>query len=229
MIHSRRVTALMPMKSHSERVKNKNIRPFCGKPLFHHMVHTLDKTYAVDEIAINTDSEQIAEEAPKLSRKVRIIERPKELRGDFVSMNLIIAHDLSVLGPDIVLQTHSTNPLLRSETIAKALKLFVEDDEHDSLFSVNQYQSRFYDHAGKAINHNPEELLRTQDLSPVYEENSCIYVFTTESFGAKKRRIGAFPRMFPTPWIESIDIDNEYTFRLAEMLAGYASHLEMEA
>jgi len=228
MIHSRKVTALVPMKAHSERVKNKNIRLFCGKPLYHHIVHTLDRTYAVDEICINTDSDVIAEEAVTLSRKVQIHRRPEELCGDFVSMNRIIEYDVAHRQTDIVLQTHSTNPLLRSETIAKALKAFVEDEEHDSLFSVNLYQSRFYDSQGQAVNHNPDELLRTQDLPPMYEENSCIYVFTKESFEQKGRRIGERPRLFPTPWVESTDIDNEYTFRLAELLAGYAAHMETE-
>ncbi len=69
MIHSRKVTALVPMKANSERVKNKNIRLFCGKPLYHHILQTLDKTYAIDEIIINTDSDQIAAEAPGLSKK----------------------------------------------------------------------------------------------------------------------------------------------------------------
>lgn len=228
MIHNRKVTALVPMKAHSERVPNKNVRPFCGKPLYQHIIHTLDKTYAVDEIVINTDSEVIAQGAPTLSRKVHTVERPEELRGDFVSMNRILEYDLSQLETDIVLQTHSTNPLLRSETIGKALKGFVEDEEHDSLFSVNAYQSRFYDREGNAINHNPDELLRTQDLPFLYEENSCIYVFTRESFGLRMRRIGENPLLYPTPWIESIDIDNEYMFRLAELLAGYAAHMEVE-
>ncbi len=228
MIHSRKVTTLVPMKAHSERVPNKNIRSFCGKPLYRHILHTLDSTYAVDEIVIDTDSDEIAAEAPKLSRKIRIIERPEGLRGDEVSMNRIIEHDIGQSDTDIVIQTHSTNPLLRSETIANALKKFVECEEHDSLFSVNKFQTRFYDQDGKAINHNPDELLPTQQLPFVYEENSCIYVFTKESFDAAGKRIGAKPLMFPTPWIESIDIDNEYTFRLAELLAGYAVHMETE-
>lgn len=228
MIHSRKVTALVPMKANSERVKNKNIRPFCGKPLYHHILQTLDKTYAIDEIIINTDSDQIAAEAPTLSKKIKIHIRPEAIRGDFVSMNRIIEDDISRGETDIVLQTHSTNPLLRSESITKALKAFVENEEKDSLFSVNVYQSRFYGADGKAVNHNPEELLRTQDLPPLYEENSNIYIFTKESFAKKQRRIGENPVLFPTPWIESIDIDNEYTFRLAELLAGYAAHMETD-
>jgi CMP-N-acetylneuraminic acid synthetase len=222
MIHSLKVIALVPIKGHSERVKGKNFRDFTGKPLYHHIVHTLDRTYAVDEIIINTDSQVVMNEAPGLSPKVRIIERPKEIQGDFVSMNHVIEYDLAESEADIYLQTHATNPLLNSETIAHALKAFVESmDECDSLFTVNQYLSRFYSEDATPVNHNPEELLRTQDLPPIFEENSCIYIFTKESFAKKRRRIGEKPKMFPTPPIESTDIDDEFTFRLAELLSLY--------
>ncbi|MDA0990777.1 MAG: acylneuraminate cytidylyltransferase family protein, partial [Verrucomicrobia bacterium] len=123
---------------------------------------------------------------------------------------------------DIYLQTHATNPLLKSETLAQGLKLFVDGEEtYDSLLAVNRFQSRFYTSDGEPVNHDPENLIPTQDLEPVYEENSCLYVFTKESFAKKNRRIGLNPRMFPTPKIESIDIDDEFTFRLAELLALY--------
>ena len=224
MIHSRSVTALVPIKDHSARVKGKNFREFAGKPLYHHILHTLDRTFAVDEIFINTDSPRVIQEAPSISRKVRVIERPEELRGDAVSTNRLFEYDLAQTDADIYVQTHATNPLLRAETVANALKVFVESEEdHDSLFSVNQYQSRFYRSNGMAVNHDPENLIPTQDLEPVFEENSCIYVFSKESFSKKQRRIGLRPLMYPTPKVESIDIDDEFTFRLAELLALYAA------
>lgn len=223
MIHNKTVTALVPIKDHSERVPGKNFRDFCGKPLYQHIVQTLDRTYAVDQILIDTDSDRVIREAPGLSPKVRVLERPAELRGDAVSTNKLFAYDLAQTQADIYLQTHATNPLLRSETIAKALRLFVDSDErHDSLFSVNRFQSRFYTHDCRPVNHDPEVLIPTQDLKPVYEENSCIYVFTKESFAKRQRRIGLKPQIFPTPQIESIDIDDEFTFRLAELLSLYA-------
>jgi CMP-N-acetylneuraminic acid synthetase len=223
MIHDRKVTALVPIKEHSARVTGKNFRDFCGKQLYQHIVQTLDRTYAVDEVVINTDSSRVIQEAPALSPKIRVIERPEELRGDAVSTNRIFAYDLTRTDADIYLQTHATNPLLKAETIAHALKLFVESEgEYDSLFSVNAFQSRFYTNEGVPVNHDPEDLIPTQDLDPVYEENSCIYVFTSESFAKKNRRIGLKPLMFPTPNIESIDIDDEFTFRLAELLALYS-------
>lgn len=226
MIHNQSVTALVPIKDHSARVAHKNFREFCGEPLYHHIVRILDKVYAVDEILIDTDSRRVLAEAPTLSPKVRVIERPEELRGDFVSTNDIFAYDLTQSEADIYVQTHATNPLLKPETVAAVLAKFLEQEEkHDSLFSVNEYFARFYTADGAAINHDPENLIRTQDLPPVYEENSVLYVFTKESFSKHKRRIGGKPLMYPTPRIESIDIDDEFTFRLAEMLALYAGNI----
>jgi CMP-N-acetylneuraminic acid synthetase len=223
MIHDRRVAAIVPIKDHSERVKEKNFREFSGKPLYHHIIDTLDRVYAVDEIYIDTDSPRVLQEAESLSAKVRIIKRPDRLLGDHTSVNLILQHDVENIDADIYVQTHATNPLLRPETIADALNKFLEvEDDHDSLFGVNVFQSRFYLSDSTPVNHDPEELIRTQDLPPVYEENSCIYVFTEESFNKHARRIGDKPFMFATPPIESTDIDDEFTFRMAELLALYA-------
>lgn len=226
MIFNQRMVAFVPMKAHSERVPNKNIRLFAGQPLYQHILDTLENTYAVDEIIVDTDSDEIASGAASQFSKVRIIRRPPELEGDLVSMNKIIAHDMQHSDGDIYMQTHSTNPLLRSATIARALQSFIEAEDHDSLFTVNRLQTRLYTADGKPINHDPTDLLRTQDLTPVYEENSCIYIFTKESFErAGQKRIGRRPMMFELERVESIDIDDQYTFNLAEMLVMY-SHRE---
>ncbi len=223
MIHNRKVAALVPIKAHSERVSGKNFREFSGKPLYHHILSTLERTYAVDEVLVDTDSHQVMHEAPQLFTKVRILERPAELRGDMVSTNKLFAHDIDQTDASLFVQTHATNPLLRPETIAKALKSFVEDDKgFDSLFSVTVHHSRFYNDNGEAVNHDPDNLIRTQDLPPMYEENSVLYIFTRESFVKRSRRIGEAPMIFPTSRIESIDIDDEFTFRLAELLALYS-------
>ena len=221
MIFDRKVVALVPMKDHSERVPGKNMRSFAGKPLFHHIVSTLVETFVVDTVVIDTDSATVAAAAPQWA-KVQVIDRPEELCGDMVSMNKVIAYDIEQVPADIYIQTHATNPLLRSETITHALQAFAKSQTHDSLFSANRLQTRLYTADAKPINHDPEDLIRTQDLPPIYEENSCIYVFTAQSFAQSNRRIGHRPLIFETDRVESIDIDDEYTFRLAEMLASYA-------
>jgi CMP-N-acetylneuraminic acid synthetase len=214
------VVALLPMKGHSERVPNKNMKTFVDKPLYHFVLVELLKSKFIDQVYINTDSEVISDDVRKYFPEVKIIRRPDELVGDFVSMNKIIDYDLSQIDGDVVLQTHSTNPLLTVATIDRALNYFL-NTEHtfDSVFSVTKWQTRFYTENGVPVNHNPQELLRTQDLPPLFEENSNFYIFTKESFkAANNKRIGVNPMMFEMPPMEAVDIDTEFNFKLAELI-----------
>jgi len=206
------------MKGHSERVPNKNRKPFAGIPLYHHIVKAASACKYLDKIYINTDSEWIIEDVGLHFPHVQIINRPKSLCGDFISMNKILEYDLSQIEGEFFLQTHSTNPLLKTETIDRAIETFFENNEkNDSLFSVTRWQTRFYWQDGKPVNHNPEELLRTQDLPPIYEENSNFYIFTKESFrNANSRRIGLKPYLFEMDPLEAVDIDTEFNFKIAE-------------
>lgn len=215
-----KVIALLPMKGHSERVPNKNFRSFAGQPLFHRMAESLESCASVKTIVVDTDSEIIAEDAVRHFSKVQIIWRPESLRGDFVSMNDIIAHDLRQVEGEHFLQTHSTNPLLTSITLEKAIEQYYAAlDTYDSLFSVTRFQTRFYWDSGKPVNHDPDELLRTQDLPPIYEENSNFYLFSRDSFiAAGNKRIGLRPEMYAMDMLEAVDIDEEADFRLAELL-----------
>lgn len=216
-----RVVALVPMREHSERVPGKNYRSFAGNPLFHRIISVLEDSQSVDRILINTDSNSIAEDATRCFKKVIIIRRPLDLRGDAVPMNAIIGYDIMQCDADHFLQSHSTNPLLTKATIEKAIDEYFASlkDGYDSLFSVTKIQSRLYWSTGEPINHNPRELLRTQDLPPVFEENSNLYLFSRSSFGAAgSKRIGLKPKMFIINKLEAIDIDEEEDFCLAEAL-----------
>jgi CMP-N-acetylneuraminic acid synthetase len=208
------------MKGNSERVPNKNIRAFAGKPLLFHILDALVACPVIEAILVNTDSDKIAGLAQSRA-KVRVLERPAGLRGDMVPMNDIIAHDLRFASTEHVLQTHSTNPLLKTGSIEMGIAAYFDAlDKHDSLFSVTRWQTRFYWENGSPVNHDPKELLRTQDLHALYEENSCLYVFSRKSFReAGNRRIGNAPLMFPLSSLEAVDIDEEEDFVLAEMLA----------
>jgi CMP-N-acetylneuraminic acid synthetase len=210
-----RLVALLPMKGHSERVPNKNLREFNGRPLCHWMLNTLRSTPEVDEVVVNTDSDEIAEEARSFDATV--LDRPEELRGDRVPMNDIIRHDVAHSEADLYLQTHCTNPLLSPETISEAIGAFEEWD-CDSLFSVTSLRTRLWDGDCTPINHERDELKRTQDLKPVYEENSNVYLFTAGSLASRENRIGDAPAMFAMDAMEAIDIDEMVDFRIAEML-----------
>ena len=214
-----RIAAFVPMRHSSERVKGKNYRPLGGRPLFHHVVESLFACPHIDEVVIDTDSDHIAADAHAAFPEVRIIMRPEPIRGGDVPMNTVLLHDVSQVPADVYVQTHSTNPLLRGETITRAIEAFLEARErYDSLFTVTPLRTRLYTAEGHAINHDPAVLLRTQDLPPVMEENSCLYVFTRDTLRDHGNRIGERPLLYPLTPEEAWDIDDEIDWTVVEAL-----------
>ncbi len=213
------IVALVPMRHHSQRVPGKNYRPLAGKPLFHHIIETLLAVPQINQIVVDTDSDEVMDGLRQHFPTVNIINRPESLRADDVPMNEILIHDTGLFPADFYLQTHSTNPLLKSESISKAIQLLSTNyPNYDSLFSVTRLQTRLYDKDGNAINHNPKELIQTQDLPPVYEENSCIYMFTRENLLASRHRISDKPLLFAIDADEAWDIDEELDFAICDFL-----------
>ncbi len=207
------------MRHHSQRVPGKNYRPLAGKPLFHHILETLLDVPEIDQVVVDTDSEPVMDGLRQHFPQVAIIDRPASLRADDVPMNEILLHDTSLFPADFYLQTHSTNPLLRAETVSRAIQAFHAGYPNtDSLFSVTRLQTRLYFQDGTAINHNPRELIQTQDLPPVYEENSCLYIFNRANLLAKHHRISDHPLMFEIDADQAWDIDEELDFAIADFL-----------
>ena len=207
------------MRHHSERVPGKNYRSFAGKPLYHRIINSLLSCTSVYQVVIDTDSPIIIEDISKHFPQVQVIERPEHLRADTIPMNDVLLNDVKMVKADFYLQTHSTNPLLRSETISKAIDMFLDNYPlYDSLFSVTRVRTRLWDGLTRPINHNPAILLRTQDLPPIYEENSCLYIFNRDTLEKRHNRIGERPLMFEIDPTEAWDIDEELDFKIAEFL-----------
>jgi CMP-N-acetylneuraminic acid synthetase len=213
------LAALVPMRHHSERVPRKNFRDFAGRPLFHYILDSLQDCASIDEVVVDTDSSTIREGLEEHFPSVRIIDRPEHLRAGTTPMNDVLLHDVETIDADFYLQTHSTNPLLQPDTIADAIDTFIDRfPEYDSLFSVTKVQTRLWDELARAVNHNPNILLRTQDLPLLYEENSCLYLFTKETLQDRHNRIGRRPYLYEIDRREAIDIDEEIDFRIAELM-----------
>lgn len=232
-MNKNRLVALLPMKAHSARVKSKNFRSFAGKPLFRWILDSLLAVDAIDLVVINTDARAILAENGlndgDAGGRIKIRDRKPEICGDFVSMNLVLADDIANVESDAYFMTHTTNPLLQPETMGRAIAQYqtgIKSGEADSVFGVNKIQTRFYRADGSPVNHDPANLIRTQDLEPWFEENSNLYIFSKESFARTQARIGASPAMFETPPLESVDIDNQEQWAIAEALALYNRNLE---
>jgi len=207
------------MRHHSQRVPGKNYRILAGKPLFHHILETLLAVPEITQILVDTDSDPVMDGLRADFPQVKIIDRPENLRADDVSMNDILIYDTEQIQADFYLQTHSTNPLLKPETVSRAIQSLITNyPAHDSLFSVTRLQTRLYDQYGRAINHDPLLLIQTQDLPPVYEENSCLYLFRRENLLKRHHRIGEKPLMFEIDAEEAWDIDEEMDFEICNFL-----------
>lgn len=220
-MNSVKIAALVPMRHDSERVIGKNYRSFGGKPLYHHIVQALLDCPEIEQVCIDTDSPFILDDAPQQFPKVQCLVRPEPLRSGMTSMNAVLANTLAQIDADLYLQTHSTNPLLKSSTISQAIQQLLNSPQYDSLFGVTRLQTRLYDANGNAVNHDPDILLRTQDLPPIYEENSNLYLFTKDVFTQRQNRIGSHPILFEIDRDEAWDIDEEVDFRIAEMMYFY--------
>jgi len=213
------IVALVPMRHNSVRVPGKNYRPLAGKPLFHHILDTLLACAEISRVVVDTDSPTIMDSLRQDYPQVVILRRPEHLCADTIPMNEVLLHDTAQVPGDLYLQTHSTNPLLRPQTVSAAIQtLLANYPSYDSLFSVTRMQKRLWDGLTRPLNHNPAILLRTQDLPPVYEENSCMYLFTRQTLETRRNRLGERPFMFEMDASEAWDIDEEMDFLIADLL-----------
>ncbi len=224
-----KIVALLPMKANSERVKGKNFREFNGKPLFRWTLDTLLAIKEIDQVIVNTDARELLAESGLIeTNRIVIRDRKQEICGDMVSMNLIIEDDVNNVYADIYLMKQTKNQLMTTNTVGGALASFQTQKnskdggaETDSLFTVDKIQTRFYREDCSAVNHDPDNLLRTQDLEPWFEENSNLYIFTKEAFNKTNARIGVNPMMYETPKFESIDIDTPDDWDFAIVAGSY--------
>ena len=211
--------AVVPMRHSSERVPGKNYRNFAGKPLFTYVIEALLGCGLIDKVVIDTDSDIIVELANKHYPEVLVLERPQHLRDGSIPMNDVLLNTINQVPSQFYLQTHSTNPILSAKTVGAGISKFLEIyPMYDSLFSVTRRHVRFWDQLSRPVNHNHNILLRTQDLPPIFEENSCLYIFTKDILERKHNRIGDRPFLFEIPEEEAQDIDVELNFVMAELL-----------
>jgi CMP-N-acetylneuraminic acid synthetase len=213
------IVALVPMRHQSMRVQEKNYRLLAGRPLYEYIIETLSACLEISQIVVDTDSPVIKRGLEKDFSQVKVIDRPAYLCADTIPMNEILLYDCGLIKAEMYLQTHSTNPLLTAASLSRAIRaLLTQNNEYDSLFSVTKLQDRLWDAAGKALNHDPQMLIRTQDLPPVFVENSCIYIFNGKTLAERHNRLGYHPMMFEINANEAWDIDDELDFEVVESL-----------
>lgn len=218
MYQGKRIISMIPVKMNSERVKDKNIRPFFdGKPLVSCIAETVSKCKYIDDIYIYCSDEKIKDYIPD---KVKFLQRPNFLNGNDYNCNDIIREFIKVVDADIYSVSHATAPFTHSTSIDKCIQAVADNNKYDSAILVKKVQTFLWNQDG-AINFDPHHFPRTQDLEPIYTETSGAFVFTRDVFQTYDCRYGKYPCFVEASEIESLDIDTEEEMLIAQVVYKY--------
>lgn len=223
------VTAFLPCRKGSQRVKRKNIRTFSGIEggLTKIKIEQLINCTEIDKIVVSTDDEEvisICESALKSSSKDYVIDiRPKELASSETSTDDLIQYVSKIITQGDILWTHVTSPFITSSIysdVIKKYKEYKESEGYDSLTTVTKYQKFFWNKKGQTINYDRsiEKWPRTQTLDPLYELNSGIFLCDANIYIQNKDRIGINPYLYELDSYQAMDVDWQIDFELAEIL-----------
>lgn len=208
-----KIVAIMPIKLNNERCPGKNTRMLGKKPLLQYELDSLLKTEMVDSVNVFCSSEDVV---PFLPEGVNFVKRSTELDLPTSNFTQIFTAFMNECDADIYVYAHATAPFITVETMKECIEA-VKSGKYDSAFCAVKLQDYLWKN-GEPLNFDATNVPRTQDLDPIYQETSGVYVFTKEMFGKHRRRIGLNPFIKEVSFKESVDIDNPEDFDLAEAL-----------
>lgn len=208
-----KIIAIMPIKLHNERCPGKNLRLLGDKPLLQHELNNLKLTGLCDSINVYCSDEAVI---PFLPVGINFVKRPKYLDLPTSNFTQIFDSFLETVDADIYVYAHATAPFITVETMQQCIDA-VKSGGYDSAFCAVKLQDYLWQD-GEPLNFDASNLPRTQDLKPIYQETSGVYVFTKEVYQKYRRRIGKKPFIKEVSFKEAVDIDNPEDFELAEVL-----------
>lgn len=208
-----KTVAIMPIKLNNERLPGKNTMILGDKPLLQYELDNLKLTGLCDSINVFCSSEDVVKYLPK---DVNFIKRPVELDLPTSNFSQIFTAFMNIVDADIYVYAHATAPFISRNTMKRCIEA-VQSGKHDSAFCAIKLQDYLWQD-GDPLNFDATNLPRTQDLKPIYQETSGVYVFTKEMFERYHRRVGMRPYICEVSFKEAVDIDNPEDFRIAEAL-----------
>lgn len=208
-----KTVAIMPIKLHNERLPGKNTRMLGDKPLLAYELDNLRETKLCDDIYVYCSSEDVVSYLPE---KVKLLKRPTFLDLPTSNFNQIFDCFKKEVDADIYVYAHATAPFVTIETMRQCIEA-VSSGRYDSAFCAIKLQDYLWQD-GEPLNFDASNLPRTQDLKPIYQETSGIYVFTKDVYEKNGRRIGKNPFIKEVSFKEAVDIDMLDDFAVAEAL-----------
>ena len=219
-----KIVFFLPTRKGSERVKNKNTRPFAGMDtgLVGNKVNQLIQSKFVDEIIFSSNDEECMAVASKFKdSRIRIIERPEHLCTSQTNLQDLICYVPTITDAKHIVWAHVTTPFIGAKEYDKGIELYLSalKEGYDSLIGVKELHNFLLNREGKIIN-NTTDLLwpRTQDLETLYEVNHSMFITSRDIYLNMKNRVGDRPYLYVMGEIESFDIDWEEDFMIAELI-----------
>ena len=210
------IKALIPVKGSSRRVKNKNLRPFCGTNLLELKIEQLKRVFGPKNIIVNSESEEMLDIARK--HGVNSVKRDAYYTKDDVSMSEVYKHMAENTDAEFIAYTNVTNPLVKDSTYKKALTTFKENyGDVDSLVSCHDIKEFLWLN-NKPVNYDPTKQTRSQDLPEIVALNFAISILSREDMIKYKNIIGKTPFFFKLSEEEALDIDTSFDFFIAEKM-----------
>lgn len=209
-----KTVAIVPMKLNNSRLPQKNTKQFTnGHPLCWYILSTLLKVEKIDEVYVYCSNEKIKDFIPE---GVKYLKRSEALDTDQTKMNEVLKEFAEDVPADVYVMTHTTAPFISKESIEKGLDA-VLSGMHDSSFAAKKLQD-FLWKDGRPFNYELDNIPRTQDLPPLYEETSGFYIYISSVINELGRRIGESPYIVEVSEIEAIDIDEKEDFEIADAI-----------
>lgn len=211
-----KIKVLIPVRAGSERVKNKNIKPFAGSNLLAIKIQQMNNINGIDGVIVNSNSEEMLEIAKR--NNAQAIKRDEYFATSSVSMNEVYKNMAQNCDCDIIVFADATNPLIKKETIEKCLEFYFENSKrYDSLTTVNEIK-QFMWQDGKPINYDKNNKPRSQDLPDIVALNHALSIIPKDLMIEKQDIIGNNPYLYKISPLEATDIDTELDFEFAEYM-----------
>lgn len=212
-----KISAVVPIRSGSQRVPNKNIKKFLDTNLLEHKIHILKQINKslLNEIIINTNCEIAAKIGKKHKLSVHI--RDEYFASSNVTNDENWHHLASVTDTENILLAQVTSPFVTLNSYESAIRKFINNQEFDSLNSVS-VEKKFLWNSEGPINYNYDKTPKSQDLPNIFSLNFAISLINKETMLNQKNVVGTKPLFYELNKLESIDIDDSFDFTFSEIL-----------
>ncbi len=211
-----RIKALVAVRAGSQRVENKNIRPFAGSNLLEIKLEQLKRIKSLDGIVVNSNDDEMLSIA--LKHGCEAVKRDEYYASNTVSMSEVYKNMAENFDADVVAYINVTNPLLKDNTISDAIEVYKKNIEvYDSLNSAHLIKEFMFQN-NLPINYDLRHQPRSQDLPDIYALNFAINIISRKNMIDGKNVVGYKPYIYGIDEVEATDIDNPIDFDFAEFV-----------